>query len=141
MSQGNVEVVLKMFDGWNRGDIEAWLHASHPKVEYYSAVAALVDGRDRVWRGRAELRQFWDEWHSVWDLAVEVAQTRDFGDTVIAIGRFRTRGRASRLELDSPVAYVVEFESGLVRRVRAYLDPSKALEAVSLSEHDAHADS
>jgi ketosteroid isomerase-like protein len=76
------------------------------------------------------MRQFWDEWHSVWDLSIEISEFRDLGDTVVALGRMRVRGKASGIDLEGPVAYVAEYEGGLVRELRAYLDPNEVLEAV-----------
>lgn len=73
----------------------------------------------------------------MWDISIEVAEFRDLGDTVVAVGRFRTRGKASDVELESPIAYVFEFDGGLVRRVRTYLNPSEALQAVELRQQAA----
>jgi ketosteroid isomerase-like protein len=141
MSQENVEVVKAGFDAWNRGDVDAWLGSGHPEIEWSSEVARRLQGAETVYRGRQEMRRFWDEWHSVWNLTIEIAEYRDFGDTVVAIGQMRVHGRASEIDIEQPVAYVGEFEQGLVRKLRAYLDPTRALEAVGLSEQDAHADS
>jgi ketosteroid isomerase-like protein len=134
MSRETVEAVRRSLDGWNRGDVDAWLQSTHPEIEWFSAIAARVEGAETVRRGPAEMRQFWDEWRSVWDVTIAVLEIRDLGDTVLALGRVRTRGQASGIDLDSPVAYVFEFEEGLVRKVRAYFDPQRALEAVGLSE-------
>jgi ketosteroid isomerase-like protein len=139
MSQENVEVVRRSLDAWNRGDVDAWLDGTHPEVEWSSAVVRQVEGRETLWRGRDELRRFWDEWHSVWNLMIEVSETRDLDDTVVALGRIQVRGKASGIELERPVAYVFEFDGGLARKVRAYLDQSEALDAVGLSERGADA--
>jgi ketosteroid isomerase-like protein len=80
------------------------------------------------------MRRFWEEWHSVWDLAIDVSEIRDLGDTVLALGRIRARGKTSGVDLDEAVGYVFEFDEGLIRKSRAYLDPSEALEAAGLSE-------
>jgi ketosteroid isomerase-like protein len=133
MSQENVDAVRRALDGWNRGDVVAWLEPCHPEVEWFSAIQGRVEG-ETVYRGSAELRRFWDEWHSVWDLTIEVSEIRDLGDTVLALGRIRTRGKTSGIEVESPVGYVFEFDAGLVRKIRAYLDRAEALEAVGLRE-------
>ena len=134
MSQENVDAVRRSFEAWNRGDVDAWLEPSHPDVEWYSEVARRLQGVDTVYRGRAQLRQFWDEWHSVWDLTIEISDYRDLGDTVVALGRMRVHGKASEIDIEQPVAYVAEFEGGLVRKLRAYHDQNQALEAAGLSE-------
>ena len=134
MSQENVEIARRAFEAWNRGDIESWLESQHPDIEWFSEIAGRLRGPETVYRGRAGMREFWDEWHSVWDMTIEISEFRDLGDAVIAIGRMQAHGKASGVDLDEPVAYVGEFEEGLVRSLRAYLDPNRALEAVGLSE-------
>jgi hypothetical protein len=54
------------------------------------------------------MRRFWDEWHSIWDLSIELSEIRDLGDTVIVLGGIKARGKASGVELESPVAYVFQ---------------------------------
>jgi ketosteroid isomerase-like protein len=134
VSQENVDAARRSFDAWNRGDVDAWLESSHPEIEWSSEVARRLEGAETVYRGRAQMRQFWDEWHSVWDLTIEISEFRDLGETVVALGRMRAHGKASGIELDGPVAYVAEFQGGRARKLRAYLDPNQALEAAGLSE-------
>jgi ketosteroid isomerase-like protein len=134
MSQQNVDAVRRSFDGWNRGDFDAWLEAAHPDVEFYSEILKRIEGGETVLRGPAELRRFWNEWHSLWDLTIDLSEIRDLGDTVVALGRIRTRGKGSGVDLEGAVAYVFEFDRGLARNVRAYLDQSRALESVGLAE-------
>jgi hypothetical protein len=45
----------------------------------------------------------------------------------------RTRGNVSGAEVERSIGYVVEFEDGLIRRMRAYLSQREALEAAGLS--------
>jgi ketosteroid isomerase-like protein len=134
MSQENVEIVRRSLDGWNRGDVEAWLQAAHPEIEWSSEIVRRVEGSEAVYRGPAEMRRYWDEWHSVWEVMIDVSEIRDLGDTVVALASIRARGEASGIDLERPVAYVFEFDGGLARKVRAYLDPRQALEALGLSE-------
>ena len=134
MSQENVEMVRGSFDGWNRGDVDAWLRVAHPEVEWTSEIVTRIEGAEAVYRGHDELRRYWDDWHSLWDVTIEASEIRDLGDVVLALGRIRTRGDASGIDLERTVAYVFEFEEGLARRARAYLDPHEALSAVGLTE-------
>ena len=134
MSQQNVDTARRAIDAWNRGDVNGYLELLHPRCEWYSDVIGRMEGTGTVYRGREEIRRFWDEWHSVWDLKIEISEYRDLGDTVLMLGRLRARGKGSGVDLDVPVAYVGEGEGGLIRRLRAYLDPQQALEAVGLAE-------
>jgi ketosteroid isomerase-like protein len=133
MSRENVEAVRANMDAWNRGDVDAWVQASHPDVEWSSQVARRLEGPETVYRGKAGLRRYWAEWHAVWDLTIEITELRDLGDTVLAIGRVRTHGEASGVDLDQEVAYVYEFEGGLARKIRSYFDLQEALAAVGLA--------
>src|SRR5436190_8848899 len=95
MSQETVDVARRSLDAWNRDDLDAWLETGHPEIEWTSGIATEVRGGAQVYRGELEMRRFWDEWHSVWDLTVEVSEVRDLGDTVVTLGRIRTRGKTS----------------------------------------------
>jgi ketosteroid isomerase-like protein len=130
MSRENVDAMRRAVEAWNRGDANGFVESFHPVGEWFSEIVRRVEGAERVYRGRAEIRRFWDEWHSVWDMTIEVSEIRDLGDTTLTLGRMRARGKASGIDLDEPVAYVGEFEGGLIRTLRAYLDPARALEAV-----------
>jgi ketosteroid isomerase-like protein len=134
MSRENVEVIEGALRAWNRGDREGWVAPAHPEAEWSSAVLRQMEGTDGVYRGRAELRRFWDEWHTLWNLEIDLSDIRDLGETVLGLGRIRTMGRASSAQVERPVGYVFEFEDGLIRRARAYLSPEEALEAVGLRE-------
>jgi ketosteroid isomerase-like protein len=134
MSQANVEAVRRSLDGWNRGDVDAWLQSAHPEIEWFSEVAMRLEGAETVFRGPAEMRKYWDDWHSVWNVRIEVSEIHDLGDTVLAIAQVQTRGEASGIDIERPVAYVFEFDRGLARKARAYLDPNEALKAVGLAE-------
>lgn len=134
MSKENVDLVRACLEGWNRDDFAAWERDAHPDIEFFSAMARLTEGRDVAWRGTEGLRQFWDEWHSVWDLRVQLSEIRDFGETVVAFGTQIARGKASGADVASPVAYVFEFEHARIRRVSTHHDHAEALKAVGLAE-------
>jgi ketosteroid isomerase-like protein len=127
MSEELVEKVRRSFDAWNRGDVDGWLEAAHPEVEWTSEIVRRMEGADAVYRGVDELRAYWDDSHALWDVHVELTEILDRGETLVALGTVRARGEASGVDLEGPIAYVFEFTDGLVRKVRAYLDPQEAL--------------
>jgi ketosteroid isomerase-like protein len=67
-------------------------------------------------------------------MQVECLEVRDFGETIVVLGRVRGHGRASGVELDSPISWMVDFRGGRVVRMRDFLDAKDALEATGASE-------
>lgn len=134
MASAQVELVRTSLDAWNRGDVEGWLHGSHSDVEWTSEIAQAIEGSQTVYSGREGLRRFWNEWRAVWALTIDVSEFRERGHTVIALARVRARGQASGISFDRPIAYVFEFEDGLVRRARAYFDVERGLEAAGMTD-------
>jgi ketosteroid isomerase-like protein len=108
MSQEHVDVVRRNLAAWHDGDLDAWLATGHPEVEGISEIARRVEDLERVYRGHDGLRRYWDDWHSVWDVTIDVEEMRDL---------------------------VYGFEGALIRRSRAYLDPQQALDAIRHSKH------
>jgi ketosteroid isomerase-like protein len=136
MSQENVEALRSLGEAWNRSDLDDFLEPFHPAIEFHSEIARRVEGAETFARGLAGMRRFWEEWRTVWDLTIDISDFHDLGDIVVSVGHIRIHGKGSGVDIESPVAYVNEFEEGLIRRVRAYLDPKQALEAVGLSGED-----
>jgi ketosteroid isomerase-like protein len=132
MSEELVDKVLRSMEAWNRGDVDAWLEPAHPAIEWISEIVRRVEGAETVYRGVAEMRAYWEDWHATWDVNIDVTRTYDLGDTVVAVADVRTRGEASGIGLEREVAYVFEFEDGLARRARAYFDAQEALDAAGI---------
>ena len=65
-------------------------------------------------------------------MRLDVLEIIDVGDTVFVLGQTRALGDASGLTLKQPIAYVYEFEDGMARRVRSYIDPDRARAVVGL---------
>jgi ketosteroid isomerase-like protein len=135
MSQKNVDVIRGLVDAWNSGNRAGWLAPSHPEVEWSSAIVRQVEGTEAAaYRGRAEIGEFWDEWHELWSLEIEPSEIRDLGDAVLVLAVLRTQGKSSGVEVERSIGYVFQFEDGLVRRATAYMTPEEALEAAGLRE-------
>jgi ketosteroid isomerase-like protein len=134
MSEENVEIVEAWARAWNRGDRDAWLAPTHPEVEWSSAIQRQIEGTDRIYKGQAQVGRFWDEWHTLWDVDIDISEARDLGDSILVLAVFRAKGKGSGVEIEQSIGYLFEFEAGLIRKARAYLSPREALEAAGLSE-------
>jgi ketosteroid isomerase-like protein len=135
MSQENVEAFKRAIDAYNRRDIDAVLKEIDPEVEWLGAVQTLVEGKAKVYRGHAGVRQWVrDIDETLADIRLEFFEIRDLGDRLVASGRLRARGKASGAETESPFACVVDSKNGKATRVLSFLDPKEALEAAGLRE-------
>jgi ketosteroid isomerase-like protein len=134
MSQENVAATRALLDAWNRGDLDAVLEPAHPDIEFTSDVVRRLEGSEGLYRGTEQMRKFWDEFRGVWALTIDVSEIRDLDDTVLVLAEGQVRGSASGIDLESPLAYVLEFDGGLIRKGRVYLDQAEALDAVGLLE-------
>jgi ketosteroid isomerase-like protein len=108
---------------------------STPTWNGQPVLEVLLGGEATVYRGYQGIRDLFRDVDAAFaEFHVEVAEIRDLGDRVVAAGRMRARGKASGAETDSAVGYLVDFRNGKALRVRTFLDPSEALEAVGQSE-------
>lgn len=131
MSKQDVETVKVLMDAVNRRDIDALAGVTTSDFEWFPVFAARVEGD--AYRGRQGIEAFLGEVDETWQEFRPVPEEyRDLGDRVLALGRLRTRGRASGAPSDSPWGGVYDFRDGKVSRIRTYLDRDEALRAAGL---------
>lgn len=131
MSQENVEVVRQLMDAFSRRDIDGLAETTTSDFEWFPVFAARVEGD--VYRGREGIETFLGEIHETWEEFRPVPEEyRDLGDLVLALGRLRTRGRASGVPVDSQWGGVYDLRDGRVSRVRTFLDHGEASRAAGL---------
>ena len=137
MSEENVEVARRFGDALNaflRGEMsnEAWLALWDEEAEFVPLRAQLegesYSGHDGLMRFVAELAEDFEE------VRFEIEETRDAGEQVVGIGRFRARGRASGVNINVPVGVVQRVRRGKIVYTRLFSEPADALEAARLSE-------
>jgi len=90
-------------------------------------------GREDVVRAFENLRGAWDS------DALENVRLIDAGDRVVARSTWRGIGRGPELNMDQTV--IVTLRKRKIFLMEYFWDHTEALEAVGLSEQDAHADS
>ena len=135
MSQENVEIVRRVSDAYNRRDVGAMLDELHPEIEWHPWLQLQLGGAATVYRGHQGVRKGIRELEEAFsEIEAQQTEIRDLGERVVAIGHLRGRGNESGAITESAIAWIVEFKSGKVIRVREYLDPKEALEAAGLRE-------
>jgi ketosteroid isomerase-like protein len=133
MSQENVDLFKQGIDAFNRLDVEAYAQIITPDFEWFPAMPATVEGGG--YRGRSGIETYYREVRDTWsELHVTIEEFRDLGDRMVGLGRLRGRGIGSGVEVDTPLAIVVELTGKKVSRSTAYFDHDEALRAAGLAE-------
>jgi ketosteroid isomerase-like protein len=147
MSQENVEIVKAFFAAGSTVEKEALLSAlpeliaqgCDPEIEWYED-PQRADAR--VYRGHRGVHESFERWFDQWDeYGMEAERFVDCGDDVLVVARERGRGARSGATVSSQIFCVLTIRDGKLLRYREFYDEAEALEAVGLSEQDAHADS
>jgi ketosteroid isomerase-like protein len=128
--------VFRSIAAWNRGDFEACVAFAHPDVEWTSGVVEKLSG-DSAYRGLEGLRRYWDEWHELWRVRLDVREVVQAGDTVVVVACTEARGDLSGVKLRQSIGYTYEFEDRMARRVRSFIDPDDAFEAAGIDRESA----
>ena len=137
MSQENVEVVRATFEAWNAGDMDAIREQYDPDV-----IARTPEGvpEPGPYVGREAVIRFWEQQRETWDAdALEL-----IGDFIHAADRVAVRfiwhGAGHGPEWNMELTGVYTVRNGKIRTAEFFRDHAEALEAVGLSEQDAHDD-
>ena len=126
MSQEHVELTHRAYDAFNRRDAAAFLELMDADVEALSRLAAMEGG----YHGHDGVRAYFAEVADVWDELRPYSETVEtIGSDVVVFGGCAVRGRGSRLESDTPMAWVVTVQGGKITSHRGYRTSDEALEA------------
>jgi ketosteroid isomerase-like protein len=132
MSQENVELIRKLYRGWERGDFSS-VEWADPEIEF-----RLKSGPDEaVHHGVEAMRRAWREWLRAWlDFRSVADEFIDMGDQVLVLAQFRGRGKASGLSVDAmhQGAALFRVRDGKVVGLTTYTDRDEALEALGPRE-------
>src|SRR5436189_4661080 len=145
MSQENVEIARAAFAAWNAGDrdMDAVFAHFHPELVYHPR-ADEPDPSPHVGRDAYEtlIYGFVDSFSEV---TFEVLELIDAGDHVIAStvlhAVLRGQESASVAGVSDTYVFVYKLRDGLIVEGWEYRTKQEALEAVGLTEEDAHVDS
>jgi uncharacterized protein len=145
MSRANVEVVRKIYEAFNRRDIDGILDGMDPEIEIeetqdlaYAARLLRVLGPRFVvlsgaYQGREEVRKLFE---AVWVISewfqADPEEFVDGDEWVVVALRLRARGRNSGEEGEAVTAHAWTMRDGKAAKLRVYAEREQALEAVRL---------
>ena len=144
MSQENVETITRLYDEFlgrpERVSDPGLLQFFDPAVELRQSASILgtegtFHGYDGLARSARELFETFRDIHWV------PIRLIDSGDHVVAIIDTRAYGKHSGVEVNVEAGHVWTLRGGRIVAWHVYMDPTQALEAVGLSEQDAHGES
>ena len=131
MSQENVEVVHRLNEMFNGGNLDAVMDFVDPDFEWVPAASDLppVKGRENV------KRFFQDQVLGRFDqLRAEPEEFYDAGGTVIMIIHLQGSMRGGESNVDYRIAQLWTFEGSTPIRAEGFLEEQEALKAAGLSE-------
>src|SRR5262245_3770198 len=127
----------------NRQDFELlFIGMDLGSYEYRPSRDLLPPDADRVFEGKDGYLRLWRYWLEAFgDIRWDPEEALDFGDHLLVTTSQSGHGSGSGVGVSKRVFQLFDLRRGLVIRQQDFLDLSDALEAVSLSEQDAHAES
>jgi ketosteroid isomerase-like protein len=137
MSQDNVEVVRRMIEVFNRRDLKALEDLSREDLEIESALTAANLGASSYRGGVAAWPRYFadmDETFENWGIEQDFRLLDAGKDRVACLCSLAGDGRSSGARVTRSVGIIFTLRDGRAWRIRSYLDPAEALEAVGLSE-------
>ena len=133
MSQENVEILRRGYAHWMATrEIRA-----HPDLVWDVSKLGWPD--QQVYTGCEGAMQFNDEWAAAWDdWELEPEDYIEAGERVVVILTQRGRSKVTGIPVEMRFAQVWTLLDGLGIRMQMFANVDEALEAVGLSEQDAH---
>ena len=133
MSQENVERVHRVYDAFNRRDLDAFLGLMDPEVEFTTPLIQMEG--DRQYRGHEGVRTWWGDVLGIFpDFSLEALEVRDLGDLVIVAGHSRGHGVDSDAPFDLTYWQAGEWQYGKLIWWQTVGSEADAFEAAGLRE-------
>lgn len=129
MSQGNVEIVRRVYEALARGDWDALFSEAHPDFEMTTQRGPNAGTH----RGRDGVQGFTEDYVAAFESSVvEPDRFIERGDQVLALVTRRARAKGGGPEVAVHNGHLWTIRAGKVASMKTYPDPNEALEAVGL---------
>lgn len=134
MEQQDIDAVVRSWEAWAKGDLEAVFEIFDPSIEWDTS---HFEGwpENELYRGQAEVRRFFAEWLANWDrYEAGLHEVRDMGDRVLTLCWQRALGKGSSVPVEMDWAQIITVRQGRILHIANYSDRAEALRAVELRE-------
>jgi ketosteroid isomerase-like protein len=130
MSRTNVEIVRAGYEAWNRGDLEGMFAIIDPEVEWQLPDSGMNTG---TFRGHEGIRELMESYLEAFErFTIELEQSFEAGDRVVAFVRTFARGRASGIDVETRPAHVWTMRDGKGVRMEVFPERDQALAAAGI---------
>jgi ketosteroid isomerase-like protein len=133
MSQENVEIVRRMFDAFNRGDVDGVI-ATFDQGCLLEEPREMPDRPSRGFRGHDGIREWMANLRGVAGVRFEPRRFTTGPDSVVSELAAHGEGQGSGVPVDWTTFAALRMRNGKIARAQAFLSRAEALEAVGLSE-------
>jgi ketosteroid isomerase-like protein len=132
MSAQNAELVRKMYEAFNRGDVPFVIGALDPQIEWNEAENFIyADGNPYV-GPNAVLQGVFMRIGMEWEgFSVTPGGVFDAGDTVIGTGHYSGKFRKTGRNVRAQFAHIFSFRDGKLVKFQQYTDTAQFKEATS----------
>jgi ketosteroid isomerase-like protein len=130
MPQPNVEIAKRAIEAFNAREIETFMSLVTPDFEWSPSMSAI---ENKLFVGPAGVREYFAAFGDAWErFQIVPGEFREATDLVLMLGRLEGHGRMSGVEVDSPLGMAFDLRSGMIVRIRGFLDHAEALAATGL---------
>ena len=130
MKAENIEVVRRLYEAWSTDEIPGPAELLDPEIEYVNPAGAIEPGTRR---GLSEFAtalgktlEAWEYWQA------DPERLEVVGDHVVAVVRYRARGRGSGVEIQGRESALWTLHDGKVIRYEWFHGAADAFEAPAL---------
>ena len=127
----NEEIIRRLVDGFNRGDVEVVVAAFDPSCEVVEP-PEMPDRPDGGFRGHAGIRAWMRNLREIGAINFEPRSFASSGDLVVSEWAASGRGQASEAPFEWTSFVVFKMRDGKVLRAEAFLSAAEAQRAAGL---------
>ncbi len=127
MSDPDMALVERLFDAFNRRDLEEIAGVCDEEMEFFPVGTAEAIGREAPYVGSEGLREYLTDVAGAWDeLQITPSELERRGERLLVWGRVYARSRELGIR-DMPVAWIWEVREKRFMRGEVFPDPEQAV--------------